>query len=114
MMSPTRYRTSQRVRRRKSRNSVARQERDPRCTSDTHTVRRASACSKKLIGSESLGSCGREESTDLPAASADARPKSERGMVHVFAARGSPRSEEHTSELQSRENLVCRLLLEKK
>src|SRR5690606_40960308 len=25
----------------------------------------------------------------------------------------SPRSEEHTSELQSRENLVCRLLLEK-
>src|SRR5690606_39470673 len=31
--------------------------------------------------------------------------------------RGSPggcKSEEHTSELQSRENLVCRLLLEKK
>src|SRR5690606_41715935 len=27
---------------------------------------------------------------------------------------GSGRSEEHTSELQSRENLVCRLLLEKK
>src|SRR5690606_39576478 len=28
--------------------------------------------------------------------------------------RRSARSEEHTSELQSRENLVCRLLLEKK
>src|SRR5690606_41073068 len=28
--------------------------------------------------------------------------------------RALPRSEEHTSELQSRENLVCRLLLEKK
>src|SRR5690606_40715930 len=27
---------------------------------------------------------------------------------------GMSRSEEHTSELQSRENLVCRLLLEKK
>src|SRR5690606_41733048 len=27
---------------------------------------------------------------------------------------GAGRSEEHTSELQSRENLVCRLLLEKK
>src|SRR5438874_8369231 len=27
---------------------------------------------------------------------------------------GSPRSEEHTSELQSRRDLVCRLLLEKK
>src|SRR5690606_42026555 len=29
-------------------------------------------------------------------------------------SRGKARSEEHTSELQSRENLVCRLLLEKK
>src|SRR5436309_10033990 len=28
--------------------------------------------------------------------------------------RATSRSEEHTSELQSRENLVCRLLLEKK
>src|SRR3712207_7192345 len=28
--------------------------------------------------------------------------------------RGVPRSEEHTSELQSRQYLVCRLLLEKK
>src|SRR5688572_32684915 len=28
--------------------------------------------------------------------------------------RGSSRSEEHTSELQSQSNLVCRLLLEKK
>src|SRR5690606_40149784 len=32
------------------------------------------------------------------------------GMLAAFAYR----SEEHTSELQSRENLVCRLLLEKK
>src|SRR3712207_8750292 len=29
-------------------------------------------------------------------------------------SRSSPRSEEHTSELQSRQYLVCRLLLEKK
>src|SRR5436309_9991179 len=39
-------------------------------------------------------------------------------LVHTaFAENFSPfanRSEEHTSELQSRENLVCRLLLEKK
>src|SRR5690606_40801618 len=39
--------------------------------------------------------------------------------VEVFAAEVNGRhkgirSEEHTSELQSRENLVCRLLLEKK
>src|SRR5690606_41948912 len=31
-----------------------------------------------------------------------------------YQAGRDPRSEEHTSELQSRENLVCRLLLEKK
>src|SRR5690606_42003194 len=34
--------------------------------------------------------------------------------VTVGAAVGVGRSEEHTSELQSRENLVCRLPLEKK
>src|SRR5690606_40931580 len=31
-----------------------------------------------------------------------------------YETRHTKRSEEHTSELQSRENLVCRLLLEKK
>src|SRR5207302_5042854 len=42
------------------------------------------------------------------------------GSYPVFRQGGSTwgwsinRSEEHTSELQSRENLVCRLLLEKK
>src|SRR3712207_8090618 len=33
---------------------------------------------------------------------------------HVEAAAADRRSEEHTSELQSRQYLVCRLLLEKK
>src|SRR5690606_41711288 len=33
---------------------------------------------------------------------------------HRLRISGNLRSEEHTSELQSRENLVCRLLLEKK
>src|SRR3712207_6900299 len=40
------------------------------------------------------------------------------GPAHRRALRrpvgGGPRSEEHTSELQSRQYLVCRLLLEKK
>src|SRR5690606_39668021 len=37
------------------------------------------------------------------------------GSPNATRARRRPqRSEEHTSELQSRENLVCRLLLEKK
>src|SRR5579883_3575801 len=38
------------------------------------------------------------------------------GMTELLARtpQSATRSEEHTSELQSRENLVCRLLLEKK
>src|SRR5690606_42113247 len=35
-------------------------------------------------------------------------------QLRAYAADAAVRSEEHTSELQSRENLVCRLLLEKK
>src|SRR3712207_7976931 len=51
-----------------------------------------------------------------PLAAAPAVP----GAVRVLpdrrehCARKEPRSEEHTSELQSRQYLVCRLLLEKK
>src|SRR2546430_10662885 len=54
---------------------------------------------------------------------ADARQQIGNGVGHAHAApltsspwrdRESHRSEEHTSELQSQSNLVCRLLLEKK
>src|SRR2546427_4001424 len=47
--------------------------------------------------------CGRRRSTSWRAAARNgcSRP-------------GDPRSEEHTSELQSQSNIVCRLLLEKK
>src|SRR5690606_39815236 len=57
----------------------------------------------------------------------EVRVKLYKGAVHVVGRRSADslfdekvatfeddRSEEHTSELQSRENLVCRLLLEKK
>src|SRR5438093_10138254 len=37
-----------------------------------------------------------------------------RGASRLLALLGGQRSEEHTSELQSLTNLVCRLLLEKK
>src|SRR3712207_8282999 len=37
-----------------------------------------------------------------------------RGRAGEVAVENLPRSEEHTSELQSRQYLVCRLLLEKK
>src|SRR2546430_11206953 len=36
------------------------------------------------------------------------------GNVNLYTLFGENRSEEHTSELQSQSNLVCRLLLEKK
>src|SRR5690606_41756282 len=52
-------------------------------------------------------------SADRALAAQHARP-AVRGIQRGGRQRGGRRSEEHTSELQSRENLVCRLLLEKK
>src|SRR5690606_42077153 len=55
-----------------------------------------------------------------PEAFIDAVDAIQRLASHLDREAGGPlstsllRSEEHTSELQSRENLVCRLLLEKK
>src|SRR3712207_6934647 len=46
-----------------------------------------------------VGKCDVEENDDI---------------AMEFGVRNIPRSEEHTSELQSRQYLVCRLLLEKK
>src|SRR2546427_5923656 len=45
---------------------------------------------------------------------ADQRPRRGPQEEHPGDAGRLPRSEEHTSELQSQSNLVCRLLLEKK
>src|SRR5688572_31982835 len=42
------------------------------------------------------------------------RPELGQGKKSSWRLRPSVRSEEHTSELQSQSNLVCRLLLEKK
>src|SRR5690606_29429790 len=57
--------------------------------------------------------------TDLPMTLPEAinraggmTPEADRSAI--LLTRNGIRSEEHTSELQSRENLVCRLLLEKK
>src|SRR5690606_41634944 len=49
----------------------------------------------------------------LEALPAESDPRARFGREAVVFG-GLRRSEEHTSELQSRENLVCRLLLEKK
>src|SRR3712207_7008356 len=48
---------------------------------------------------------GREELAELA---------TQEDLVDLIVPRGGERSEEHTSELQSRQYLVCRLLLEKK
>src|SRR5690606_39532014 len=68
--------------------------------------------------------CGRTSSTATPLVScaSTAAAKSKRSAARRTSAQAREpcshkswlRSEEHTSELQSRENLVCRLLLEKK
>src|SRR5207302_11222533 len=47
-------------------------------------------------------------------ACSDSAPGSAPSKASSPRTRRTGRSEEHTSELQSRENLVCRLLLEKK
>src|SRR3989442_11807623 len=76
----------------------------------------------------SLG-CGAAATPPTPLAQSrvpcqDLRNSNRRGTAHVYAplehhspvrsGREWNRSEEHTSELQSRPHLVCRLLLEKK
>src|SRR2546427_3803831 len=52
----------------------------------------------------------RQETTMTASATAPTREKAERARENSEYVR----SEEHTSELQSQSNLVCRLLLEKK
>src|SRR3712207_7110026 len=64
--------------------------------------------------------CGPDGASRTPAAArpaSDGRPRSPPHQARRFPRRSAPcrrRSEEHTSELQSRQYLVCRLLLEKK
>src|SRR2546426_5671142 len=63
---------------------------------------------------ESLGARYREE--EIPAAEREAASAARERLVEALAdvSERVMRSEEHTSELQSPCNLVCRLLLEKK
>src|SRR5688572_32370348 len=68
------------------------------------------------VPDEPEGGTAIERATDPGAeASAHRHPGRGRGRASGDAqGSGPPRSEEHTSELQSQSNLVCRLLLEKK
>src|SRR5438270_9152215 len=58
--------------------------------------------------------CGHRCHGELAPEALDAARSSPRAAVAGAARRRRVRSEEHTSELQSQSNLVCRLLLEKK
>src|SRR3712207_8515774 len=78
-----------------------------------------------LFRSSSCRPCWRQDTTTVRSRSANRLPASlsdhelarDEPLTLLVARPNSPtlmRSEEHTSELQSRQYLVCRLLLEKK
>src|SRR3712207_8369344 len=63
--------------------------------------------------SQRMDDCG-ERAPRATASSGTSTPSASRPSRIRAPSSSSPRSEEHTSELQSRQYLVCRLLLEKK
>src|SRR5690606_41676087 len=77
---------------------------------------------ERRVADDRYGSCWQGNTVGKPnrIVSQGHREAGQRAGFEVGADRPRPRSfrvdrsEEHTSELQSRENLVCRLLLEKK
>src|SRR3712207_7115160 len=90
--------------------------RPPRSTLFPYTTlfRSRLRCAARRAGAARQGSgIGRVEAIIVgQAAAASSCGLINRGSTH--AGNSSSRSEEHTSELQSRQYLVCRLLLEKK
>src|SRR5216683_6481295 len=93
----------------------------PKSDSNTGTNERAEAAdqcamSSTMTSSVSSGSCGASVFPPSPqSASLTTLQASAPGCGGSIGSRMlNPRSEEHTSELQSRSDLVCRLLLEKK
>src|SRR3712207_8853629 len=68
-----------------------------------------------LFRSDPQGAGTRHDPHGLPQRVGAARSGAgDDGARPFHSGSGDPRSEEHTSELQSRQYLVCRLLLEKK
>src|SRR5258708_24734254 len=91
--------------------------RHKRCrTGAAATRRRAAARSKRVPGA--VRNCGYVVAGNSPGADITPRRCGARRYSHeecCFLIQAAfPRSEEHTSELQSPDHLVCRLLLEKK
>src|SRR5690606_40940819 len=81
-------------------------------TSFPYTTLFRSARAVPLLEQGLLAGVGNVERVDQGRRSRHDRPQ--QALELAAQALRTRRSEEHTSELQSRENLVCRLLLEKK
>src|SRR3989440_5222480 len=78
------------------------------CSSDLRRPHERASCRRRPRGSDGRCPCGRRPRRTLRAR------EGRKGRACSRALRSVRRSEEHTSELQSRSDLVCRLLLEKK
>src|SRR3712207_8235953 len=90
------------------------QARTPRMTTTKTIVVPKSGCS--MIRPSGSAATARTSRTSLPRGAEDTpKRESSRFSPRIIAIPTTrARSEEHTSELQSRQYLVCRLLLEKK
>src|SRR3712207_7256812 len=90
--------------------------RPPRSTLFPYTPLFRSRCVDAHDGHRGTGPQPGGEGTgaEQPYAVEQARVGPQPLVGEVERVRRTPRSEEHTSELQSRQYLVCRLLLEKK
>src|SRR2546427_6775000 len=87
--------------------------RPPRSTLFPYTTLFRSRRVRRKLGSK--GQSAAEACCSCHAAWPDGRcRRRQRKYVEDYTAQRWRRSEEHTSELQSQSNLVCRLLLEKK
>src|SRR3712207_7012637 len=86
--------------------------RPPRSTLFPYTTLFRSRCAAPTVADPFR--CSRARCTSRLVAGALFLPSSPNESFTSGAATRSQRSEEHTSELQSRQYLVCRLLLEKK
>src|SRR5690606_41321494 len=85
-------------------------------TRDRHSfpTRRSSDLGVRRVGPDRWAAGGPRDVRDHPARRSGGHRVLAARPCALGAVRLAHRSEEHTSELQSRENLVCRLLLEKK
>src|SRR5688572_31251119 len=87
--------------------------RPPRSTLFPYTTLFRSGVAAHPIGDPDL-THGVDDRVDLAHAHAVAQRRINEAHMRAGVTIVDPRSEEHTSELQSQSNLVCRLLLEKK